>query len=84
MRKLGLAGIAIVVIIVAMLRIVTSVYDYEISVLDRDAPTIPTKPSPIPAPPRRHSDFPPVVTPVVPQMPCYADETCKARQVVFI
>lgn len=84
MRKpLGLAGIAIVVIIVALLRIGSSVYDYEISVLDRDAPTISTKPSPIPAP-RHHSDFPPVVAPVAPQLPCYADEVCKARQQVFI
>jgi hypothetical protein len=86
MKKLpGLAGIAVLVIIVALLRIGSSVYDYEIFLLDRDAPTISTKPSPIPAPHKPHNDFPTVRTPVEPAPPCYASgDPCKAREQVFI
>jgi len=86
MSKLpGLAGIVILAMVIALLRIGSSVYDYEIFLLDRDAPTISTKPSPIPAPHRYHNDFPPVAHPVEPQPPCYAaGDPCKARELVFI
>ena len=79
-----LAVVLIAVCLTAVVRIGVSFYDYKVEMMDLNAPTINTKPSPIPAPRRPHSDFPPVFAPVAPQVPCYADEACKAREVVFI
>ncbi len=79
-----LAVVLVVICLSAVARIGVSVVDYQVKMMDLNAPTINTKPSPIPAPRRPHSDFPPVFAPVAPQTPCYADDACKARTVVFI
>lgn len=70
--------------VIAIFVISVSVIDYRVKMMDLNAPTINTKPSPIPAPRRPHSDFPPIFAPVQPQTPCYADDACLARTVVFI
>lgn len=82
--RMTLAVVLVVICLSAVARIGVSFYDYQVQMMDLTAPSINTKPSPIPAPHRPHSDFPPVFAPVAPQTPCYADDTCKARQVVFI
>jgi hypothetical protein len=82
--RMTLAVVLVVICLSAVARIGVSVVDYQVKMMDLNAPTINTKPSPIPAPRRPHSDFPPVFAPVQPQTPCYADDACKARTVVFI
>lgn len=85
--RVTLAVVLIALCLFAVVRIGVSVYDYQVQMMDLTAPTINIKPSPIPAPHHFRSDFPPVnATPFapVPAAPCYADDACKARQVVFI
>lgn len=83
MSKLpGLAGIAILAIVIALLRIGSSVYDYELSVIDRNAPSITVELPHIPPPFKRRVHVTPPVQHEVPGAVC--DDQCKARELVLL
>src|SRR5271170_2015804 len=92
MKTKALYAVVVVVILLALWRIGASIYEYHLSVIDRNAPTIPSElmqpPVFIPDPPPPPAEHLPRTLPpheVQPQPPaaCYTND-CTRRQLITI
>jgi len=79
--RLPIIGVLSALCLVALMHIANAAIDFEVWQMDRNAPTIETRPAPLPQP--WHHGF--EVKPAIPETPTsVCDPACQQRQVLFI